>query len=172
MQVEHEGGQRALKPRQRPGEDDEAGPRESAGSLEVHHPERLTQLEMLLSWIVKDTRPTPAAQLDVLRFVEPVRHIVRGEIRDQRERLLQLRLGGCRALTLPVFADYVRVRETAYPRPLDVRDATATAIANVDVAQRRRSRTARGDIAAPLTRRLRCCGALRVSSSATMNPMT
>ena len=48
MQVEHELSQRPFEPRQRSFQDDESRAGELRRGLEIHQPERLAELEMLL----------------------------------------------------------------------------------------------------------------------------
>ena len=61
VHVQHEGGERPFQPRQRAGEHDEARAGELGRPLEIHEPERLADLEMLLraALDVRLLAPTP-----------------------------------------------------------------------------------------------------------------
>ena len=80
VHIEHEGGERPLHARQRAREHDEARPRHARRALEVHAPERLADLEMLLHREVEASRLARAAQLEVGALVHALRHRLLGRV--------------------------------------------------------------------------------------------
>src|SRR6185437_10210571 len=72
LQIDHELADRPLEPRELSLEDDEAGARQLAGACEIHQPERLAELEMLLRREVEARRRAVAADEPVAMLVRAV----------------------------------------------------------------------------------------------------
>ena len=91
MQIEHERRQRPLQPRQHALEHHEPRAGQLRRRLEVHQPERLADLEVLLGLVDagKLRRLPDAAHLPVARLVGADRHILRRQVGDHRQRIVQ-----------------------------------------------------------------------------------
>ncbi len=90
MEVEHELGKRALEPRERSLEHAEAGTRELGRGGEIHEPERLAELPMLLGLEGEVARAAVAAELSVVRLVGADRHVPVGQIGQHGEKCIEL----------------------------------------------------------------------------------
>ena len=94
VQVEHEGGDGALEPRQRALEHDEAGPRDFRRGLEVHEAQGLADLEVLLGLEAELRRRADLSHLDVVVGAGANRHVGKRQVRDDgesiHERLVEL----------------------------------------------------------------------------------
>ena len=75
VQVDHELAERALQPRQRTAQHDEARAGDLRRGGEVHHAERLAQLEMLLRLEAEIARLAVLLQHDVGGLVRTVGHV-------------------------------------------------------------------------------------------------
>ena len=101
VQVEHELRQRAFEPREAGLEHHKARARELGRGLEVHQPQRLAQLEMLLRreiFFFEIARQAELVMLDIVFGVLAVRHFVERQVRDRGENRVQLGLGVLRRL--------------------------------------------------------------------------
>ena len=78
VSIEHEIGQGALEPRERPAQNHEAGARELGRALEIHQTERLADVEMLLGHEIEGGRLADFADFPVGALVLAHRHVVRG----------------------------------------------------------------------------------------------
>ena len=75
LEVEHEGRQRPLQPRQRPLQHDEARPRQLGRRLEVHQAQGLAKRVMVLGREVEAGQRADLAQLHIGALVRALRHV-------------------------------------------------------------------------------------------------
>ncbi len=92
LQVQHELAERPLQPRQLALQGHEPRPRHPGGGLEVHHPQRLAEVDVVPG-VGDGGGLAPAADLDVVLLVRARRHVVGGQVGQGLEDLLQLRAG-------------------------------------------------------------------------------
>ena len=72
VQIEHELTERTLHPSEGAAQNGEAGAGELGGGGEIHHPQRFTEIEMLLGFEVGETGFSVLGQHRVGGFVRPV----------------------------------------------------------------------------------------------------
>ena len=85
VQVDHELAERPFQPRQRAAQHDEARAGHLRRGGEIHHAERLAQLEMLLRLEAEIARLAMLLQHDVGGFVRAVRHVRIEHVRQDFE---------------------------------------------------------------------------------------
>src|SRR6476646_10685284 len=90
MHVEHELPERALESREAALQHHEAGARQLRGGLEIHLPERLAEIEMLLRREAVVALGAEAMVLDVAAGALAGRHFRQWQVGDLRERVVEL----------------------------------------------------------------------------------
>src|SRR5262245_3951898 len=89
MHIEHELRKRALEPREATLQHHEACARQFRGGLEIHLPERLAEIEMLLWREAVIALGAEAMVLDVAARILAVRHFGQRHVRDLRKRVVE-----------------------------------------------------------------------------------
>src|SRR2546429_6183639 len=90
VQIEHELRERALESCEPALQHHEARAGKLGGGLEIHLPERLAEVEMLLRLKAVITLGTETMVLDVVARVLPIRYFVKRQIRNLRKRVVEL----------------------------------------------------------------------------------
>ncbi len=89
LKIEHELGERAFEPCQRALEHHETGARQFSRSLEIHQPQRLADLVMLLGRKIEVRLLPMAVTDDIGGFVRAVGHVIQRQVRQGRQRIVQ-----------------------------------------------------------------------------------
>ncbi len=89
MQIEHELAERPLQPCERALENHKASAGELRGGFEIHQPERLAEIEMLLGLVIVLFRCAVFVTLLVGARVYAIGHVVGGNIRQFRHRVVE-----------------------------------------------------------------------------------
>ena len=91
MDIQHEVGKRPLQSRQHTFQDDEASAGYPRRGLEIHHAERLADIDVIADIEVKRRQITHSPNLDICGLIEPVGHVIRRQIGERRKQLFDFR---------------------------------------------------------------------------------